>query len=272
MTRFTDPTYLREEQYKTPSNLTARADLDRRFSTTPGSWQHWVMDQLALRPGERVLEVGGGPGWLWRENRDRLSAERGVRFCFSDFSFGMVQAARAGLRGVNGIDFANIDVQALPLPAGAFDLVVANHMLYHVPDLPRAVRELARVLRPGGQLCAATNGWNHMRELGALLRQFDHRYPDPDKLAAAFKYRLENAAEWLSAAFARVEVRRRVDSLWVTDPGALADYAQSMSRAATDLGGVRAAELVRFFQDRMDGDGGIHITKDAGVVLAWADK
>ena len=271
MARITDPAYLRQEQYKTPANLSARAGLHERFSTAPGSWQLWVMEQLALKPGERVLEAGGGPGWLWRENRDRLPAA--LRVCFGDFSLGMLEAARAGLNGLSGFVFANLDAQHLPLPDGVFDLVIANHMLYHVPDLPRAVGELARVLRPGGRLFAATNGWKHMRELDALLHQFDGRYPEPDTRAAAFNYRLENAADWLNAAFARVEVRRRPDALWVTDARALVDYAQSMSRTAAHLEGARAAELARFFQDRIDAeaDGGIHITKDAGVVLAWAN-
>ena len=207
MARFTDPVYLREEQYKTPTNLSARSGLHERFSTAAGSWHMWVMDQLDLRAGERVLEVGGGPGWLWRENADWLPA--GLRVCFSDFSLGMLRAARAGLTGLHGFGFANSDAQDLPLPAGGFDWVIANHMLYHVPDLPRAVRELARVLRPGGRLCAATNGGQHMCELDRLLHQFDARYPEPDQMAAMLRYRLENAAEWLRPVFGRVEVRTR---------------------------------------------------------------
>jgi hypothetical protein len=66
-------------------------------------------------------------------------------------------------------------------------------------------------------------------------------------------------------------VRRRADSLWVTDAAALVDYSQSMSSAPVYLGGERIAELKRFFQYRIEAEGGIHITKDAGVVLAWAD-
>ena len=269
MARLTDPAYLRGEQYKTPSNLSARAGLHERFSTAAGSWHPWVMDQLDLRAGERVLEVGGGPGWLWRENAERLPA--GLRVCFSDFSLGMLRAARTDLARLGGFRFANIDAQDLPLPAGQFDLVIANHMLYHVPDLPRAVRELARVLRPGGRLCAATNGGQHMRELDSLLHQFDARYPEPNALAALIKYRLDNAAEWLGPAFGRVVVRQRADALWVTDAAALVAYAQSMARMTVHLGRERAAELRRFFQDRIDADGGLHITKDAGVVLAWVE-
>jgi len=268
MSRLTNQAYLRDEQYKTPAHLTARVGLHERFSTASGSWHAWVLDQLDLRAGERVLEVGCGPGWLWRENWDRLPAD--LRVCLSDFSPGMLRAARAGLIGQSSFDYADLDVQDLPLPARAFDLVVANHMLYHVPNLPRAIRELARVLRPGGRLCAATNGWQHMRELDVLLHQFDPRYPEPDQLAAAITYRLENAAEWLSLAFGRVEVRQRADALCVTDAAALVGYAQSMSRAMPNLIGERATELRRYFQERIDRDGGLHITKAAGVVLAWA--
>lgn len=267
MTHFTDPTYLRDEQYKTPSNLTARADLHRRFSTAPGSWAKWEMDQFDLQPGERVLEAGGGPGWLWRANRGRLPA--GVRVCFTDFSPGMVQAARAGLAGVSSFDFANADVQHLPLPASTFHLVIANHMLYHVPDLPRAVVEFARILRPAGRLCAATNGAKHMTEFYALVHEFDARYPAPEQIVNDIKYRLENAAAWLSPAFARVEVRRWSDTLLVTEAEALVDYAVSTTAAGSLAGTGWADGLRAFFQSHLDKTGGIQITKDMGVVLAW---
>src|SRR5262249_45839437 len=267
MSRFTDPTYLRDEQYRTPSNLTSRADLHRRFSTAPGAWTTWVMDHLSLQARERVLEAGGGPGWLWRGNRTRLPT--GVRVCFTDFSPGMVWAARHGLPDDNAFTFANADVQHLPLRAGAFDLAIANQMLYHVPDLPRAVQELARVLRPAGRLCAATNGAQHMHEFYALVHEFDTRYPAPDQIVRTIKYRLEDAIEWLSPTFARVEVRRRPDALWVTEAGALVDYALSTSVGAELAGSGWADGLGAFFQSRLDRSGGIAITKDMGVVLAW---
>jgi len=52
-----------------------------------------------------------------------------------------------------------------------FETVMANHMLYHAPDLRRAIAELCRVLRPGGWLFAATNGPTGLREIQELLRQ-----------------------------------------------------------------------------------------------------
>jgi SAM-dependent methyltransferase len=268
MNRSTDPVYLRDDQYKTPSNLAARATLHERFSTAPGSWQQWVMDQIALRPGDRVLEVGGGPGWLWRENRDRLPS--GLSVCFSDFSYGMVRAARTALIGTSGFGFTNCDVQHLPLRTGAFDVAIANYMLQHVPDLPRAVRELRRVLAPGGRLCAATFGAGHLRELDTLLHTFEPGWSGPEHVAPALRPRLENAAEWLGPAFSRIEVLPRADSLSVTEARPLVDYAYSMSSAA-GLAADRAGELEEFFHARIQANGGIRIAKAGGIVSAWAD-
>ena len=53
----------------------------------------------------------------------------------------------------------------LPFEADTFDAVVANHMLYHVPDRAQALAEMQRVLKPGGQVYLATNGLAHLREL-----------------------------------------------------------------------------------------------------------
>ena len=60
-------------------------------------------------------------------------------------------------------------MQELPFADGEFDVAVAAWMLYHVPDLDRGVAELARVLRPGGRLVAATNSRFHLLELRELV-------------------------------------------------------------------------------------------------------
>jgi ubiquinone/menaquinone biosynthesis C-methylase UbiE len=67
--------------------------------------------------------------------------------------------------------FDVIDAQAIPYAGASFDAVVANHMLYHVQDRPRAFSEIRRALKPGGQLFVATNGQDHMAELWAMVMQ-----------------------------------------------------------------------------------------------------
>ena len=79
------------------------------------------------------------------------------------------------------------DVQALPLADASVGAALAMHMLYHVPDIPMAIRELRRVIRPGGVLVVSTNGVDDKRELGQLyvdgvrdLTGISIEVPDPD--------------------------------------------------------------------------------------------
>jgi 2-polyprenyl-3-methyl-5-hydroxy-6-metoxy-1,4-benzoquinol methylase len=114
---------------------------------------------VGVRP-TRVLEVGCG----WGELAERLARDTGATVVAIDSSQRMVELARE-----RGVDARLADVQHLPFADGGFDVVVAAWMLYHVPDLERGVGELARVLRPGGRLVAATNSLLHLHELRELV-------------------------------------------------------------------------------------------------------
>ena len=151
-----------EGQYRTSANLSARNDLHARFSTSKYDWHLWAYDHLTLSKGERVLELGCGPAWMWQQNMSRIPAS--LRLLLSDSSPGMVDDTRQNLRDAKTeAGFAVIDAQALPLDAESFDLVIANHMLYHVADIRTALREIRRVLKVGGRLIASTIGKDHMK-------------------------------------------------------------------------------------------------------------
>lgn len=267
MSRLNDAAYLQTRQYKTSANLTARINLHQRFSTNPYGWLKWVFDQLNLQPGLQVLEVGGGPGALWRTNLDRLPD--GLRIGFSDFSPGMVAEANNALGADARFTFVNADVQAIPFPTNSFDIVIANHMLYHVPSLALGVRELARVTRPGGRVYAATNGRNHMRDLQKLVSEFDASESGlviPDQFAHAFG--LENAPEILGQVWARVEVRQYDDALWVTEAQPLTDYVLSMGWGhVSEIEPARAEAFTTFVRAKLQAEGGIRIRKETGLAI-----
>jgi SAM-dependent methyltransferase len=86
----------------------------------------------------------------------------------------MVQEARSAGSGL----YAQADAQLLPLPDGCAERIMANHMLFHVPDQERALREMRRVLAPGGRVVLTTNGVEFMQRFQDLhdkaARHFDY--------------------------------------------------------------------------------------------------
>lgn len=151
-----DPEVVRRE-YADEAGLLGRASLwTRRVGPQP---QDVAFDEvIAARPAS-VLEVGCGRG----EFAERVVAA-GIRVVATDQSPRMVELTAA--RGVNGMV---ADVQDLPFAEAEFDVAVANFMLYHVPDLDRGLAELARVVKPGGCLIAATNSRFQLAELWELV-------------------------------------------------------------------------------------------------------
>lgn len=253
------------EQYRTASNLDARVRLHEGYSTNAYGWHPWVFDQLDLTAGQRVLEIGCGPGHLWRKNHARLPA---ARIILADLSAGMLAEARRNLDGASQFAFVVADVQDLPFDAARFDLVIANHMLYHVPDRQRALAELRRVLRPGGRLAAATNGPGHLRELGDVTARFA---PELVSRVAAEgdpnAFNLENGADQLAPFFSRVELRRYDDALVVPDPEPLVAYVLS-GAAASVMDAERVRALRRFLEAEIAERGAIRIVKESGLFLA----
>lgn len=274
MSQYADQQYLLSEQYRDASNLGARMALHERFSTNTYGWQRWVFDQLAVPDSGAVLELGCGPGWLWRENLARVPD--GWRVTLSDLSPGMVAEARRGLGGHPAfVAFEVADAQALPFPDAAFDAVVANHMLYHVPDRARALAEIRRVLLPGGRFHAATNGRAHMRELddlGQRLAPGDD--PATGGLPGEVNFNLEGGGEELARVFPQVELRRYEDGLIVTEAEPLVDYLISRpgaDRWRREHGDAGRTRLIAAVQGEIARDGAIRFTKSTGLFVAVKD-
>jgi SAM-dependent methyltransferase len=152
-----DPEQVRVE-YADDVGLTARASV-YRWADGPDVHGR-LLAAIASGAPQSFLDVGCGRGELLERVHDAL----GARVVGLDQSEHMVELARArGCEAVVG------DAQALPFADGSFDCVSAAWMLYHVPDVDRALAEFARVLRPGGRFVAVTNAVDHMVELYDLL-------------------------------------------------------------------------------------------------------
>ena len=261
MSQRPDQDYLRNVQYKDASNLEARIALHERFSTNRYDYYLWVFDRLKLKTGERVLEIGCGPGTLWARNLHRLP--HGLNVTLTDLSLGMVDEAGLNLASTpEPFNYTVADAQALPLPNNSFDVVLANHMLYHVPDKALALSEIQRVLRGGGRFYAATNGQGHMRELDELVIRHEPSVGSP--ILPPLDFTLENGAAEIGKWFDSVTLERYEDGLVVTDAGALAAYVLSMSRGQH----LDSARLVQWIEQELEERGPIKIGKDVGFFEA----
>lgn len=214
MSKFIDQNYLKTDQYKDSTNLDARVTLHERFSTNPYGWFRWVFDAILNLPADaKILEVGCGQGLLWRENAGRIPSAWDITL--SDLSPGMLDSAWRNLvvTGRN-YKFKEIDAQEIPFEDETFDAVIANHMLYHVPDKPEAIGEIKRVLKPGGHLFATTIGRSHLKEIANWIRQV---YPRSDFESFGSSFNLENGSEQLRQFFPQVTLSRYPDNLHVTE-------------------------------------------------------
>ena len=264
MSKFTDQQYLKTDQYKDTTNLDARATIHERFSTNPYGWFNWVFDTLEKLPATaKILELGCGPAYLWKECSSRIPP--GWDITLSDLSSGMLDAAWRNLV-VTGraFQFKEIDAQEIPFEDETFDAVMANFMLYHVPDRPKALKEIRRVLKPGGRLFAATAGQNHMQEMMEYLQQV-HLSNILESYANPFT--LDNGLEQLQAVFPQVNLSRYEDHLNVTEVEPIMAYIRSSMRS-TELSEEELVKVQANLEKELKEKGQILIKKDSGLFEA----
>ncbi len=180
--------------------------LARQSSPAAGSaaedFADWLLALLGSCAGLDVLDAGAGVG-RFTTRLARLADGPGSVVALDLFR-SMLEAIYSRVRPTPRLALVNGDINHLPFREGMFDLVFANHVLYHLRDIARGLDELARVLRPSGRFVATTNARDaHVpvirlhREIAALTGH------DPEADASPFS--LENGAAILAAHFAHVE-------------------------------------------------------------------
>jgi ubiquinone/menaquinone biosynthesis C-methylase UbiE len=261
---------LLEDQYSDSKNFMARVELTRKFKTNPYSWLLWIFDQIQFQDKAKVLEIGCGNGILWKANLNRIPED--TRIILSDFSEGMLSDARRVLNGdAERFEYQVLDAQEISYPDNSLDIVIANLMLYHIPDREKALSEISRVLKCDGALYATTFGTGNMREISELVSTYDDQiHYSLEPLAGAFG--LENGEKQLRKSFKEVKMIKYQDSLEVTEAGPLVDYILSFGKVNEALKGQKRKDFESYLTGIIEKEGRIKITKDNGIFIATQPK
>ncbi|HZD10123.1 MAG TPA: class I SAM-dependent methyltransferase [Candidatus Binatia bacterium] len=240
-----------------------------RFSEEKVDFAGWILEAIRWRGKETVLDVGCGAGAYIDAVRQHTPGYIG-----GDLSLGM-------LRSLEQHDVArvNLDAQQLPFACGTVDIILANHMLYHVPDIDRALREFRRVLQPGGRLVAATNSAGNMAELEAVQKEAlaQLQLPVPGSLRPNLTFTLENGAQLLSRHFEHVERRDLPGALVFPDPQPIIDYLASMHERVERLLPEHlewsdvAGALHGVLREKIERHGEFRVRKLSGAFVCWND-
>ena len=266
MSEIADQQYLLQSQYKTSDRLDTRIQLHERFSTNPMPWQNWLFAQLDIADHSRILELGAGTAQLWLQNIQRIPPD--WQITLSDFSAGMQEAARQNLgTHASRFQFATFDAQSIPYANDTFDYVIANHMLYHVPDRAQAFAEIRRVLQPAGSFYAATNGQQHLLEIQQLCEQAGIAEGGIRSQSTTRAFTLQNGLMQLAPYFTEIEVRTFPGDLWVTETEPLAAFILSML-PAEKVSAAQVQVLRTIIARKIAEQGGVQITKETGLLIA----
>jgi SAM-dependent methyltransferase len=146
-----------------------------------------------------------------------------------DISFGMIRQTHQRANA-DTVCFVNLDARRLPFPDSSFDIVLANHMLYHVPDIAGTLAEIKRILRPKGCLFAATNSISTMEEFDTLARRACTLlgFPRQQFTHPHYRFTLENGTVQLAQHFRAVARYDAPSALHFPDVQPVMAYLNSM--------------------------------------------
>jgi SAM-dependent methyltransferase len=174
-----------EATYQTPDVIAQRAA---------------TLDALALQAGERVVDVGSGPGLLAAEMATQVGpAGRVVGLDLSDSMLALSRQRCGDLATSTCLRFLKADAARLPFADSSFDVAVSTQVYEYVPDVPAALAEVYRVLRPGGRVVILDTDWDSIvwaagdqARMQRLLAAWADRFADPH-LPRSLSWQLQGA-------------------------------------------------------------------------------
>jgi len=228
-------------------------------------YESWIHSKIHFFEGCRILELGCGAGDFWKNSAELTDSFS--ELILSDISAGMVDAAKGKYAHKKNINCQVVDILDIPYPENSFDIIIANSMLYHVPELEYALKEVHRALSPNGIFYATTFSTSE-----GLLNYINNALYEiglsANESVNDISFSLENGKEMLTKYFSSVNRKLYDDHLEVTKTSDIVEYILSMSSLYYQVDNSNSADMLAYFEKQKDSAGIIKIPKLYGIFIA----
>ncbi|QNQ83127.1 methyltransferase domain-containing protein [Lactobacillus sp. PV037] len=249
-------------QYQNATNIAARIRLHRDYSTNQAGWFPWLFQHLDLKPGMKVLEIGAGNGALWSQNITQIP--QGLTIILSDISEGILADAKREIGEQSQFQYGVFNAEKIPFADNTFDIVIANHMLFYCNNIDQALKEVQRILKPGGLIYCSTYSHQHMHEITDLVQSFDSNIV-LSSTNLYDRFGLKNGGEILEKYFNNVKLYKYEDSIELSSAAPIISYILSCHGNQNSILLDNYQEFKQFVENKVKD--GFHITKDVGFFV-----
>lgn len=254
-----------KEQYKTDEKFNLRGNL-HSYNINKTDWTNWCFNQMKFPSNAKILELGCGTGDLWYSNSNNIKDDWNITL--SDFSKGMLLSAKKKLEAIkHNFIFEEIDAQDIPYKDESFDVIIARHMLYLVPDIEKALSEIKRVLIKGGLFYVTTNSNESMAELNELIEKFDSKL-GLNNNGMCDRFDMENGHTLLKKYFNEINVDVLEGKIIVDSAEPVVSYKGSTIKGSSILIGQKKQEFTEYVKRYIRENGNISITTKACIFKA----
>lgn len=202
-------------QFDTIDGLQLRVLFHHQHTHFSDNFHQWMFNHYQFPKNAQVLDIGCGDGTIWLANQ--TSIPKDIKITLADISLKMLEECQTKLNFIKQIkNIEEADCFYLPYPDKSFDVIIANHLFMYFDDLPKALKEVERVLKDDGILYCSTIAKDMMKERDLMLKEFDKRISfNQDVLYQRFGY--ENGKEKLSRYFQDIQLDERIEVYQIKD-------------------------------------------------------
>jgi ubiquinone/menaquinone biosynthesis C-methylase UbiE len=261
-----------KKQYQTSTPLQKRIQL-WSLGSNQMPFHLWIFQKIVFQPFQHILVLGAGTRNLWKHNLTHIPPNQ--KIILSDFSQAMVTHLIKEFSGkYPGFTFKKIDAQRIPFSDDSFDILIANHMLYHVPNLELALHEIARVLTPQGSVYGSTIATEHTHEIYHLLETFGIEI-SAQKAEIFSEFHLQSGKTQLETFFNHVELLRYENIVHTTEDckEVLFDYIDSwfLSKDSSSYWKLRG-KIQQKIREHIKQQGNFQVSGQSGILIASHPK